>query len=340
MKTKIKNAIIAAALLITAFACENDENDFLIPKGENNEVQIENSVYTHQTYFDLSSNSVVLTVDNNDWDLTVQTSGEAGAIKLNPAKGYRVYKTSSKDITEDIELPENPDWTYDDPSGELDDLAFSDWDEDQVYVIAKKVVGLDPTAPPTITPFARISFSKQGSDVVIKWVPDGESDVSEFAMKATGESHPFTWFSFEAKGEASVQPPASGSYDIVFTTYTGEVENGPMSFDMELRGVLTNRYANVVSYRYEPEESTDEQYIEIFNNLTKQDVENDEFEDDADEIGYEWKKFNRNSMNYEIDKSNMYFIRDNSGNYYKIRFTNFYNDKGDKGYVSFTYALL
>jgi len=339
MKTKFKNAMFAAALIVSASACTEDENDFLIPIGENKEVKIESSVYSHQTYYDLSSGKAVLTVNNSDWDLEVETGGRMEVIKLNPANAYRVFKSSSTDITEEITLPEDPDWMFDDPSGETDDLAFYDWKDNEVYVIAKKVIGNDPTKP-SIVPVARLSFKHQSGAISISWVIDGETNVKEASLNATND-RPFTWFSFEAEGQAAVQPPSTGSYDFVITSYTGEVENGPMTFEMELKGVLTNTAAHTMSYRYDPGDATDEEYIKIFNDLTKKDVEESEFEDDADEIGYKWKSFNRNSMSYEIDKSNMYFIKDGDGNYFKIRFTNYYNDTtGEKGYISFTYALL
>jgi hypothetical protein len=339
MKTKIKNVMLAAALIVSAHACTEDENDFLIPIGENNEVKIESSVYSHQTYYDLSSDKAVLTVNNSDWDLEVETGGKMKVIKLNPANAYRVFKTSSTDITEEITLPERPDWIYDDPSGEIDDLAFCDWKDNEVYVIAQKVIGDDPTRP-SIEPFARISFKHQSSAITISWVIDGETAVKEASLNATNDK-PFTWFSFKAEGKATVQPPSIGSYDFVVTSYTGEVKNGPVSFSMELKGVLTNSAAHTLSYRYEPGDAPDEEYIRIFNDLTKKDIEESKFEDDADEIGYEWKNFNRHEMRYEIDKSNMYFIKDGDGNYFKIRFTNYYSDvTAEKGYISFTYALL
>jgi hypothetical protein len=338
MKTNLKNVLISASIVVLAASCGEDDTDFLIPIGETKEIQIDSSVYTHQTYFDLSTETKVLTVNNSDWDFEVETTGEMKVIKLNPAGAYRVFKTELTDITEDITLPEDPDWTYDDPSGETDELAFYDWKDNEVYVLARKIVTYDPTAP-SIMPVAKVSFSHQSGGIEIKWVLDGETSVNNAVLPGTGSDRPSTWFSFKTQGKASVQPPKPDSYDLIITTYTGEVENGPISFDMELRGILTNMLNNTMSYRYEPGDATDEEYIEIFNNLTRDDIDMTEFDDDCDEIGHEWKKFNRNSMSYEIDKSNMYFIKDGAGNLFKIRFTNYYKE-GVKGYITFTYALL
>ena len=339
MKIKIKNRLLGA-IIITAFAaCNEEDTAFLIPKGEINEVHVKNSAYTHQTYFDLSSNSEVLSVDITDWDLEVETSGQLEVIKLNPANSYRVFKTTLTDITDEIILPETPDWTFDNPTGNISDMVFYNWSNNEVYVIGIKELNNDPTAP-SIAPFAKVSFEKTTNGVAVKWVLTGESTVNEFTLKTTSSSQPFTWFSFETKGEATTQPPSPDGYDIIITTYTGEVSDGEASYIFELRGALTNISGSVDSYRHNPGEAEDDKYNKIFSNLTIDDIETEKYETDADAIGYDWKSFSRTSMSYEIDKSNMYFIRDNNNNHYKLRFTNYYNNSGEKGYISFTYALL
>ncbi len=339
MKTKIKNTLIALILIATFTACEKENTEFLIPKGENNEVHLVNSAYTHQTYFDLSSNSVALSVEATEWDLAVETSGSMETIKLNPANSYRVYKTTSTNITDKITLPEIPDWTFDDPSGNLSDLAFYNWQNNEVYIIGKKEPSNNPTIP-SIVPFAKISFEKTDEGIAVMWVLTDESTINEFTLKTTSESHSYTWFSFENKREANVQPPSPDDYDLIITSFTGEVLDGTVSYIFELRGALTNKTNKVTSYRYDPGEATDNEHIEIFNNLTKNDIDVSKYNNDADAIGYDWKTFSRTSMSYEIDKSNMYFIKDNNSNHYKLRFTNYYNNSGEKGYISFTYSLL
>jgi len=339
MKTKIKNAIIAAALIISVSACNEDETKFLIPKGEENEVQIENSIYTHQTYYDLSTNSVIVSVDVNEWDFSVETTGSMQSIKLNPAKGYRVFKTTSTNITDEIILPEVPEWNFDDPSYDPTKMAFYGWKDNEVFVIGKKMGSPNPTMP-SIGVYAKVSFLKTSDGVKMQWMFEGETDIHHCILSVSGENHPFTWFSFEAEGAANIQPPSPNDYDLIFSSYTGEIFDGTQSFIFDLHGTLTNRAGNVRSYRYNPGDATDEEYIKIFKNLTASDVESSKFKIDANIIGYNWKTFSRITMSYEIDKSNMYFATDGDGNIFKIRFTNYYNGDGEKGYISFTYALL
>ena len=58
-----------------------------------------------------------------------------------------------------------------------------------------------------------------------------------------------------------------------------------------------------------------------------------------DEIGYDWKDVvgdvGSGNVNYVIIPDINYVIRDWQGFYYKVRFVNFYNNAGEKGYPTF-----
>ncbi len=216
MKTIIKKTLIALTLIATFTACEKENTEFLIPKGENNEVHLENSAYTHQSFFDLSSNSEVLSVEITNWDLEVETYGAMEIIKLNPSNSYRVFKTTSTDITDDIVLPESPDWTFDNPSGSITDRAFYNWSNNEVYIIGIKEPNNDPTIP-SIIPFAKVSFEKTDAGINVNLVLEGETTVNKTSLKVTTKTHPYTWFSFEGGGESTVQPPSPDTYDLVIT---------------------------------------------------------------------------------------------------------------------------
>ncbi|GEM_PF-6638784 len=218
-------------------------------------------------------------------------------------------------------------------------MAFYNWNDDEVYVIGIKELNNDPTAP-SISPFVKVSFEKRADGIAVKWIKSDESTVNEFTLKSTSESQPYSWFSFATKGEATVQPPSPDEYDFIITTYTGKVPDGEVTYVFELRGSLTNRDGSVSSHRYNPGNAEDDKFNDIFNNLTINDVEIVKYKHEADAIGYDWKSFSRATMSYKVDKSNMYFIRDNNGNHYKLRFTNYYSTNGGKGYILFTYVLL
>jgi hypothetical protein len=57
------------------------------------------------------------------------------------------------------------------------------------------------------------------------------------------------------------------------------------------------------------------------------------FSDARDAVGYEWKEYENDT--YTLIDSISYVINDQLGNYYKFRFTDYFNDLGQKGYPAF-----
>ena len=49
-------------------------------------------------------------------------------------------------------------------------------------------------------------------------------------------------------------------------------------------------------------------------------------------IGYNWKYFDFDTQTYTVKTYITYVIRNNSNEYYKMRFIDFYNEVGEKGF--------
>ena len=58
-----------------------------------------------------------------------------------------------------------------------------------------------------------------------------------------------------------------------------------------------------------------------------------QFSDALDAVGYEWKVYNNDT--YTLVDSLNYVLKDQLGDYYKLRFTDYFDDLGQKGYPSF-----
>ena len=54
----------------------------------------------------------------------------------------------------------------------------------------------------------------------------------------------------------------------------------------------------------------------------------------------DWKLFDDVQDSYSINPSRSYLIQDQQGFYYKLRFTDFYNNQGERGYSSFEFQKL
>src|SRR5690606_16212037 len=59
-----------------------------------------------------------------------------------------------------------------------------------------------------------------------------------------------------------------------------------------------------------------------------------------DIIGFDWKKYNFTTGNYEADLKKCYIVRTQQNEYWKIHFIDFYNINGVKGSPSFEFERI
>ena len=77
-----------------------------------------------------------------------------------------------------------------------------------------------------------------------------------------------------------------------------------------------------------------------FSDITMSDVQSLSFSNHIDAIGYNWKSFDLDNTKYEVLPNRNYIIKDVEGNFYKLRFIDFFNEQGERGYPKFEYQLL
>jgi hypothetical protein len=72
-------------------------------------------------------------------------------------------------------------------------------------------------------------------------------------------------------------------------------------------------------------------------NITSTNITNLKFSKTSDAIGHDWKSvvITGTTASYAVRPKNTYIIKSNRGNYYKLRFTGFFNDSGAPGYPRF-----
>ena len=64
------------------------------------------------------------------------------------------------------------------------------------------------------------------------------------------------------------------------------------------------------------------------------------FNKNWNEIGYDWKEYDQNAGRYTIVPNRFYILKTKNGNYFKMRFVDFYDDQGRKGYPKMAWELL
>ena len=119
-----KKLIFYYFLILIIVSCEPKEYPINI-QGLVNYVQVNlGSDYCNQIYYDIDDNIVISENLITEWDIAFYN--EINAIKINSAKYMRLIGFESILNFENIDnIIENNDWLYDDPSGDIQLLAFN-----------------------------------------------------------------------------------------------------------------------------------------------------------------------------------------------------------------------
>ena len=295
--------------------------------------------YTHQSYFDLSKGEVVAMNDRSGWDLALTTSETDYTLYLNTSLFMYAAHTGVYDFSEPLSIT-GRDWEFDASNGNPDENAIGKWwTEDENGARSNEEVllldlGIDDEGfqrgilkiQPTIEP-------STGQVAIHVARPDGTNEQMFEMPKDT--AFQVVTLSFE-NGLSNPQPvPSSGDWDLLFTTYTtllftdlGEPQpylvNGVLLNDTLVTAVLDTVVPFAEIDRAMAEKMT----------LSRQ----------KDTIGYAWKEVNGDvtsgNVTYTTNSNWSYIIRDSKGLYYKLRFIDFYNNQGKKGYPTFEFQRL
>ncbi len=148
----------------------------------------------------------------------------------------------------------------------------------------------------------------------------------------TNESRNYVYYSFGKQREVENEPVDNKNWDVVFTTYKDAIPdiNGVI-YPYIIRGVLIN------TKKVEVAEVSD---VIPFNDLTYADAIQNTYSKTLNEIGYDWKEYDQDASKYTIVPNKYYLLRTDKENYFKLRFVDFYDDQGRKGFPKMAWELL
>ncbi len=305
-------------------ACEKEELPVDSPQpGALLTTQIEMGYpYQYQVYYNCETNKVVSSNSRYDWDLSFQSFSDLCHIKLNTAKGMFAANTQTDDF-ESVMSEENLEWLWDSSTGNLDSTAIGDWgfasNFHPVYVIDRQY-----NSNGDYLGLWKIQFTScDDNEYTFRYAKLDGSEENTFSLDKDSQTN-FSHFTFNNGGEQLWLEPSTDNWDLVFTNYQHFFTNLPLPF--VITGALSNTYNGV-----RIAEDNDGLFFEI----ELKDTINYSFTNLQDEIGYDWKIRNSQDNSFTIDPDKSFIIRTSSGLFYKIRFIDFYNDEGDKGYPKF-----
>ena len=317
----MRKAIYLVLILIVTSACLKEEipiESHAIGSLVTNQIEL-GVDYRYQVYYDFETNTMVKQHLKTDWDLGFENGGDGFRVILNISKAM---SSASKPIAyfESTTDTSGCQWGYDVNSGNLDSTAISDWQSlDQFYII-----DLGYSYDGTHLGFKKLKIlSLSDNEYNIEFESlDGSNAIITSITK--NSLYNFSFFSFETNNIVEIEPKKN-DWDLVFGQYAHLFEP---TFPYLVTGVLSNRNGVEVA----------EVFDKSFEDIQYSDVSEYYFSDHINIIGYDWKTYNGGS--YTVDITKNYIVKTTEGLYFKIHFTDFYNQQGDKGSPMFELSSL
>ena len=277
-----------------------------IPMGSN---------YMTQTYYNIENNQIVSQNNRIDWDIAFESKRDSNYIYLNSSKFVQVWLISEIPFDEPINL-EQALWQWDQSCLVNGGTAIDNLSQEDVYYVID--LGLDENLEGSgFIKFKVINSDSNGYTFRYSSI-DNSTDTTLSINK--NESYNKIHFSFINNSIVSIEPQST-NWNLLFSSYTHIFsENTPYL----VTGVLIN--SQLVSVACDT--------TSLFDEISINSAQSFSYSNCEDIIGYNWKTFDFESNSYTINQTKTYIVK-NDNQYYKLRFLDFYNESGEKGYPQF-----
>lgn len=322
---KVGRQLAGSKLAVAAFfmplllqSCIRDEDPVAPYQSGNirNRTLVMGTDYRTQLFYNIAADSVIALGNKNDWDLAFScTPTEGGIVMLNQARYMFAWNTNRTNVSssDTIGFFSNRRW---DAANRPDSIAIGNVKNKTTDFWIDR--GLDENGDPL--PLEKITFvNVDYQKYRIKVQHQGEATAQEFEIQKD-TNYNFIHFSLANRRTVAVEPPKK-MWDLAFTQYMHTFTDPYTPY--LVTGVLLNTYETTCAADSTTGwDKIDRTFAQKLNFSNKPDV-----------IGYDWKAF-INSV-YITDIRRNYIVRTAEGFYYKIRFIDFYDNRGTKGSPKF-----
>jgi len=278
------------------------------------------SSYSQQIFYNLNDNTVITENEKTDWDLAFESSSEGRNIIINSSTFSQLAELSDINFNDHISV-NNLNWRYDNPLGIRYETAFGDYrNKNSVYILDRgyKLNGNNRGYKKIIID------SINNTSYYIKYANLDNTSMQNLEIKKDN-TYNFQYISLDNDETINIEPKKE-NWDLLFTQYTHLFLDNEETPAYLVTGVLTNYLNNIMV-------ATDT--INTFKDIELNMIDQYNFTNEQNEIGYNWKLYNFTSQSYIVKADITYIISDIDGRYFKLHFIDFYNDNGEKGNPKF-----
>lgn len=314
---KIRNLMISVLSLIAfLFSCEKDELPKPISNGDGTVLQVleMGASYANQIGFSLE-NASVNQINAMDWDMYIYPDK---AIRLNTSRFMKVLKVESEnDFT--LEYADTL-FTYDTYSSSHFNFKLNAINNVSYYIL-----DLGRNLEGEFLYKLHLKISLIDNRVFMEFKKENEDDWKVKVIELTSNYGHF--YSF-IKDVEMINPIFIDS-DFYCGGYITKFDEA--NLDYLVRGILVNKTNDI---------EIDTVTTISFEDISLADIPSFEFRSQIDQIGYDWKFYDLDKGLYMIDQSKIYIIKYSNGLIYKLKFIDYYNEEGKKGFPTLSFSLL
>lgn len=293
----------------------------------------QHSIYSNVTFYKIYENTTAEVSNQNlgKWDLAFQSALEGDNVLVNYSVSATAIKTGTSDFSEvdkstAEDLFKSDQWKFNDPaySNVRDSIALKDWEDGEVYLVNRGGAVASEKA------YYKIQFiSKTPETYAFKYAHvESTTEIEKTINRTQGLAN--MYFSFD-DDNVVVHEPNIKEWDFYFAPYFGwfETLTPGIYSPYNVTGVMVNNEGGVRVAQVFDED------IE-YENIDLAMAQNLDYTSWKGVIGSTWKLIpSTEDPFYNMDTSKKYVLKLNDGNYYKLRFLDFYNLEGEQGYTSF-----
>lgn len=282
--------------------------------------------YVDQTYYSIKQG----TIQSNDyrvWDIAFSTQGlQDGGVFINEASHLsadsqiELYHVPNGDYNETITVDTaswvrlfNPDQNW--QTGAFNTIALENnpldygwgtYDPTSMVVSGTEVFVIKLRNEQ----YKKIFIQSLTQDYKFKYADlDGSNERLNTISKADHLGKVMARFSLENDVVADIEPD---SWDLLFTRYMDYVSDGAGTYlDYVITGVFSDNDVLVAQADgVDPEQAMEEDYLGLYTSQ-------------VDEIGYDWKNFDINILQWSVADDRVYFVKNADNDICKIAFIDF-----------------
>lgn len=367
-----KTVLFLSFALLSLASCSSDDNNdtpIEIPSvGAVLQPTVGGPNQPNQVYVDLSTGQSE-TVNRATWDFGFSTGSDFRVI-INGSVKMAVKKLDTSDIT----LTQTSDVNVmvgsgnsntlsnngynDHPTGVLvgtgagkgtaiAEISATDTDNKVYLVNLGFAVGTDIPGVGSVNldgaarGWKKVRILRNGTGYKIQYADLASATFTEKVITKDTDFN-FTFFSLTTGNTVSVEPQKA-KWDLGFTTFVNyitsvDASNNPIEVTYGYSDfIVSNRIGGTQVYQVLVADGG------AYVDFTKAKVDESKFTVSATDqriIGASWRSGGGPTTLPSIKTDRFYVVKDVAGNYYKLKFLAMTNDKGERGYPSFEYAIL